>query len=173
MATVGLVRLRLDGGGASGIEAWSLRGAHSTDLDGLPTIAAAEPPPSKRKHPNGALRIDHLVVTTPALARTLEALESAGLSLLRIREPNEPGPPVRQAFFRLGEVILEVAEDPRGGDGPARFWGLTICIADLDADAELLGERIGEIHDAVQPGRRIATLRRAAGLGVRVALISP
>jgi hypothetical protein len=172
VAAVGQVRLRLGAGGDGGIEAWSLRGTRSTALDGLPTLASEQPPPADSAHPNGALRVDHLVAFTPALARTVEAMEMAGLSLRRVREPGEPGPPVRQAFFRLGEVILEVVEDPRASEGPARFWGLTICVADLDACAELLGERLGEIHDAVQPGRRIATVRREAGLGVRVALIT-
>jgi hypothetical protein len=45
-------------------------------------------------------------------------------------------------------------------------------VADLDACAALLGGRLGEVRDAVQPGRRIATIRREAGLGVPVALIS-
>jgi hypothetical protein len=35
-----------------------------------------------------------------------------------------------------------------------------------------MGEKLGEVHDAVQPGRRIATVRREAGLGVPVALIT-
>ena len=130
--------------------------------------AAAQP----ASHPNGALRIDHIVVFTADLGRTSAALEGAGLSLRRIREPDEPGPPVRQAFFRLGEVILEVVESAQADAGAARFWGLTLCVADIEACAELLGERLGEIRDAVQPGRRIATVRREAGLGLPVALIS-
>jgi len=47
-----------------------------------------------------------------------------------------------------------------------------LAVADLDACAELLGERLGSIRDAVQPGRRIATVRKSAGLGLPVALIS-
>jgi hypothetical protein len=100
----------------------------------------------------------------------VSSLEAAGLDLRRIREPDEPGPPVRQGFFRLGEVILEVAEGP--GRGPARFWGITFAVRDLDVCAALLGDRLGEVHDAVQPGRRIATVRREAGLGLPVALIT-
>jgi hypothetical protein len=92
--------------------------------------------------------------------------------LRRIREPGEPGPPVRQAFLRLGEVILEVAENPDGRSGPARFWGITFRVDDIDACVSLLGDRLGEVRDAVQPGRRIATVRRRAGLGVPTALIT-
>ncbi|MGZ8667182.1 MAG: VOC family protein, partial [Solirubrobacterales bacterium] len=144
----------------------------ATDLDGLPSELSEAAPPEPASHPNGALRIDHIVVFTPELARTSGALEGAGLSLRRIREPDEPGPPARQAFFRLGEVILEVVEAPQAGEGPARFWGLTLCVSDIDASAELLGERLGEVRDAVQAGRRIATVRREADLGLPVALIS-
>jgi hypothetical protein len=45
-------------------------------------------------------------------------------------------------------------------------------VGDLDQCAELLGKRLGEIRDAVQPGRRIATVPGSAGLGLPVALIS-
>jgi hypothetical protein len=144
----------------------------ATDLDGLSTELSEAAAPEPASHPNGALRIDHIVVFTPELGRTSAALEGAGLSLRRIREPDEPGPPARQAFFRLGEVILEVVEAPQVGEGPARFWGLTLCVSDIDACAGLLGDRLGEVRDAVQPGRRIATVRSEAGLGVPVALIS-
>jgi len=170
-AAVGSVRLRFEGGDG-GIVGWRLQGAAGSDLDGLPTELNEEAPPQPASHPIGALRIDHIVVFTPELARTNAALEGAGLSLRRVREPEEPGPPARQAFFRLGEVILEVVEAPQAGDGSARFWGLTLCVADLDACAALLGERLGEVRGAVQPGRRIATVRREAGLSLPVALIS-
>ena len=171
VTTVGAVRLRLSGG-EDGIAGWALRDAAGVEIDGLPTRASTAPPPAAGTHPNGALRIDHLVVFTPALGRTIAALEEAGVELRRVREPDEPGPPVHQAFFRLGEVILEVVESPRGGSGPAAFWGLTLCVADLERCAEVLGSRLGDVHDAVQPGRRIATMRREAGLGLPVALIS-
>ena len=57
--------------------------------------------------------------------------------------------------------------------GPARFWGLVVTVADLDALAERLGPVLGSARPAVQPGRRIATARRAAGLGTRVAFMTP
>jgi hypothetical protein len=43
----------------------------------------------------------------------------------------------------------------------------------LERTVAFLGDRVGEIRDAVQPGRRIATLRRSAGLSVPVALMTP
>jgi hypothetical protein len=65
-----------------------------------------------------------------------------------------------------------VVEHTRVDDGPARFWGITFAVEDLDAAAGMLGDRLGSIRDAVQPGRRIATVRREAELGLPVALIS-
>lgn len=168
---VGSVRLDFAPDGA-GVARWSLRGASSDRLDGLPTVVSRAETPELAEHPNGVTKIDHLVVFTPELRRTVPALQAAGLDLRRLREPSEPGPPVRQAFVRAGEVIIEVVEQPELGDGPPRFWGITFRVADIDRAAELLGERLGEIRDAVQTGRRIATARREAGLGLPVALLS-
>jgi len=128
----------------------------------------------------GWLLLDHVVAITPALERTVAALQGAGLDLRRIREEPTPARAPRQAFFRLGADILEVVQEPeeaieRGGgvDRPAFFWGLAFVAPDLDATVAGLGERVSEIRDAVQPGRRIATLRRSAGLSVPVALMTP
>jgi len=179
---VGEVRLRLVGRDAGmGLTGWSLRGAASTELDGLPTeISDREPPPNAPAHPIGVPAIDHVVAITPALDRTVAALQAAGLDLRRIREEPTPAGAPRQAFFRLGPTILEVVQEPpeaieRGGgeDRPAFFWGLALLAPDLDATAAALGERVSGPRDAVQPGRRIATLRRSAGLSVPVALITP
>lgn len=91
----------------------------------------------------------------------------------REREAGTPERPLRQGFFRHGEAILEVVGPAEAhGDAPARLWGVTLEVADLDACAELLGERLGRVSDAVQPGRRIATVRPAAGLTVPLALMS-
>jgi hypothetical protein len=46
-------------------------------------------------------------------------------------------------------------------------------VTDLDAAAARLGDGLGTPRDAVQPGRRIATARGAAGLGVPLALMTP
>ena len=141
-------------------------------IDGLPLAAPDDPPAVAGPHPNGVTQIDHLVVFTPDLERTTRALEEVGKERRRVREVGTEDRPLRQGFFRLGEVILEVVEHARIEDGPARFWGITFAVKDLEAAAELLGGRLGSIRDAVQPGRRIATVRREAELGLPVALIS-
>jgi hypothetical protein len=167
---VGSVRIRFATG--EGVIGWRLADA-AGEIDGLPVAAlAAGDEPVEAAHPNGVTQIDHLVVFTPDLERTTHALKDAGVDRRRVREVETADGPLRQGFFRLGEVILEVVERSQVEPGPARFWGITFAVADLDACAELLGERLGSIRDAVQPGRRIATVRESAGLGLPVALIT-
>jgi len=181
VCVIGDVRMRLGGGDAGkGLAEWSLRGVESTELDGLETTLSERPPPSEvPQHPNGIAAIDHVVAISSDLDRTVAALQAAGLDLRRVREEPTPAGASRQAFFRLGAVILEVVQAPEeaiertGGDRPAFFWGLAFVAPDLDATVAGLGDRVSKIRPAVQPGRRIATLRRTAGLTVPVALITP
>jgi hypothetical protein len=130
--------------------------------DGL-RLSPAEPSPRTEpgRHPNGAVAVDHVVALTDDMDRTLAALRDAGLELRRERRA-----PARQSFFNLRTLILEVVEAP--GREPA-LWGLTVVVEDLDA----LGPLVGEPRDAVQPGRRIATVRREAGLPTALAFITP
>ena len=157
-----------------------MRGLDTTDLDGLPTSLSDAPPREPAPaHPNGVRSIDHLVVFTSDRARTAAALEAAGLRLRRMRDEPTPAGGGHQAFFRLGEVVLEVIEygerSPHSGETaePARLWGLAFGVESLDIPAELLGDHLSEPRDAVQPGRRIATLRRSAGVSVPVAFMTP
>jgi hypothetical protein len=193
---VGSVPIRLAGRDAGrGIVGWTLGGIASEQLDGLPTQPAGAPeapaasmlasPAAQDSsasvaHPNGINAFDHVVAITPALDRTVTALQAAGLDLRRIREEPTPAGAPRQAFFRLGEVILEVVQAPDdalarsgGANGPAFFWGLAFKVTDLDATVAAIGEeRCRPPRPAVQPGRRIATLRRSAGLALPVALMT-
>jgi hypothetical protein len=180
---LGSVRVVLAGKGSGrGILGWSLRKVASVELDGLPTVVSDVPKAQTQMpaHANGITAIDHLVAMSPDLDRSVQALQAAGLDLRRIREQPTPAGAPRQAFFRLGEVILELVQEPEeilaaradGTDGPSRFWGLALLSDDLERTVQRLGEHCGEIRAAVQPGRRIATLKRSAGLAVPVALMS-
>lgn len=178
VARVGTVRLRLLGPDAGrGIVGWSLRGLADGVpdlLDGLPTTRSDAPPSEPDDHSNGALWVDHVVVMSPDLDRTAAAFEGIGLEARRVRDFDLGGTPMRQVFFRLGEVVLELVGTPEpSGDGPTTFWGITHTVADLDATAALLGERTGRVKDAVQPGRRITTVRhRELGMSVATAFIT-
>ncbi len=168
---LGGVRLALTAAG-TGITGWSIAGIPPTDaIDGLPTTVQGHPvKPPNATHPNGAMGLDHVVVITPDFDRTAAALERHEMPLRRIRDAGD----FRQGFRRLGPAILELVENKSAPPGePARFWGLVIIVADLDALAARLGENLSPPKPAVQPGRLIATLRPAAGLSAAVAFMTP
>ncbi len=178
---VGDVRIRFIGRDTGkGLTGWLLREIETTELDGLVTTRSDRPHPQECSvQPNGITALDHVVVISSDLDRTVATLRGAGLDLRRIREEPTPAGAPRQAFFRLGSVILEAIQAPQdaieqtGGDRPAFFWGLAFVAPNLETTVAGLGDRVSEIRDAVQPGRRIATLRRSAGLSLPVALITP
>ena len=111
-------------------------------------------------HPNGATGIDHIVVLTPDFDATVERLRAEGLDFRRVREAGEGR---RQAFFVLGPCLLELAGPVEGEE---RLWGITLVAPDLAPFG-------GHPKDAVQPGRRITTIPREAGLGVPLAVMTP
>lgn len=172
---LGATVLELGAVGEGGIVGWSLTAQRlPEDIDGIPTRSASAPAGAPPEHPNSALAVDHVVLATPDVDRSIAALERVGMTLRRERASEGAAGALRQAFFRHGEAILEVVgpAQPEGGD-PARLWGVTLVINSPESAAAHLGERLGGWRDAVQPGRRIATVRREAGLGVRLALMTP
>jgi len=184
---VGRVRIRLAGrDGGKRIRTWSLceldadlldrdESSGLTHIDGIPTTASTADPCNPADHANGAVLIDHIVLVTPDQQRTVAAFERVGLAARRTRETDTYGAPFLQTFFRAGEVILElIGPETPSGDGRAGFFGLAFTVADLDATAALLGDGLGDVKDAVQPGRRIGTLRhKQFDISVATALMSP
>lgn len=116
--------------------------------------------------------VDHVVLMTSSLDRTCSLVEQhLEAPLKRVREVAGG---VRQGFHRLGDVIVEVVERPDLPEGPAHCWGLVLTVADLDAMVQPWSDDVvGTVRPAVQPGRRIASLRRGAGLATAVALMTP
>jgi hypothetical protein len=131
-------------------------------------------PAAPATHPNGVLAIDHVVLLSPDLDRTVGALSAIGVHPRRERDGELGGRPIRQIFFRLGEAIVEVVGAPdTTGNGPSTLWGITYVVADIDATARLFGARTTPVKEAVQPGRRITTLRHLEfGMSVPSAFIS-
>jgi hypothetical protein len=146
-------------------------------IDGLATTSSNDPMPDPVPHENGVELIDHLVILSPDVDRTITALNSCGIETSRTRkiDAEQYGFEARQTFFRLGEVILElIGADQPQGDGPAGFFGLAYTVSDIDALPALYGEHLGNIKDAVQPGRRIVTLRhKQLDMTVATAFMSP
>lgn len=174
---IGTVRLRLVGGeGGEGFRSWSLRGVGSIDaIDGMVTSSSTEHPVEPGRHQCGATHIDHLVWLTPNGQRTADAVTaSTGAEVRRVRDTEARGRPIKQRFIRFGEVILEVVSSEPPSDGPVRFFGIAVTVEDLDALVARSGSTLSEIREAVQPGRRVATLNMAAsGLSVPLLFITP
>ena len=186
---IGGVGIRLVGRGrGTGIVGWSLRGlppdSSLDDLDGVPTTrsrpggdigprsSAVTATPAT--HANGVTAIDHVVLLSPDLSRTVEALAAIGVNPRRERDGELGERPIRQIFFRLGEVIVEVVGSPgTASEGPSTLWGITYVVADIDVTASFFGGRTTPVKEAVQPGRRITTLQHhELGMSVRSAMIS-
>jgi len=151
IVAVGEERLQLTGRGGGILEVTAP--LEADEPDGLPLRNGTLHEPQPSAHLNGAFAVDHVVVLTGSLDRTVAALQDAGLDLRRRDE--------RMAFLRLGSYILEVVER---GDDPARFWGLVVVVDDPESVPGA-----GPAKNAVQPGRRIATVK---GLGTALAVMS-
>jgi hypothetical protein len=191
----------LDADNTKGIVEWTIGWAPETiealglnpddlpgDIDGVPTsaIVGAGTPPVAPAHPNGVTTIDHVVVMTPDLNRTVAEFEALGIVCRRVREGASYGSKaMRQAFFWLGnpdgtddeKVIVEVVGpdvlDPDRANEPARFFGLALTSIDLEQSAAVIGEHLKPPTDAVQPGRKIATISSKAGSTVALVLMTP
>lgn len=175
---IGQVGIRLVGPEAGrGIVGWVLRDLPEAvgDLAGVPTQRTDSAPVNAAVHPNGVTEIDHVVLLSPDLPNTVAAFVVAGVEPRRERDGEMGGQPIRQVFFKFGTVVIEVVGSPTTTtEGPATLWGVTYVAQDIEAAAAYFGERTSPVKDAVQPGRRITTLRhREFSMSVRTALISP
>lgn len=177
------VRIALVGSlGRRGIISAAIAGAGDA-IDGLGIHSPApdhrsrpSPRPTGSAHPNGVTTIDHVVVATGDCDRTTAALQSMGIETRRTRQFDLAGIAQRQTFFWLGDVILELVGPaaPSAGAGPAEYWGLALQSADLDTTAAELGDRCTPPKSAVQPGRRITTIKtRDLGISTALAIMSP
>jgi hypothetical protein len=170
---IGNTTIVCDPTAGSGIQAVAIGGL-TQPVDGLPidpneVVCAPELP-----HPNHITRIDHLVMLSPAVERTSQALMLAGLERRRIRTFDVNGEARRQDFFWLGDVILELAgpAEPQG-DGSAMLWGLALESDTFEASVDAFGAHISTPKPAVQPGRQIATIKtRELGISVPLVVMS-
>lgn len=176
---VGGVTVRLVGGdGGRGVRSASLDPPVTDDVDGLRLVTAdhgdGHPSASDAPaHANGVTAIDHVVVSSDDVERTTTALATCGLSPRRtvVGARGDGDDEIVYRFFLLGTCVLELVGPARGGgDRPARFAGLAFATERIDE----LGKLAGTPRDAVQPGRRIATLRgEDLGISVPTALLTP
>lgn len=177
IVVVGSVRIRCTGAG-DGHVGWSLRPLDDpipADVDGITTTSSDAPLPVPVMHPNRVTGMDHIVVRSPDLDRTTAAIEALGVACRRVRDASIGDLAIQQRFFRFGDVIIELVGPPEpAGDAPATIWGVACNVDDIDAAAEHVGPACSRPKDAVQPGRRIATVRtRDLGISLTVALMTP
>jgi hypothetical protein len=172
------LRIRLVGrGGGAGLRGWSFEPVWPRPIDGLPTADAA--PAGRRQtaaaaHPNGVTVLDHLVIGTPDVERTTSALGEAGVEPRHTIVGARGDADVLYRFFLLGTCVLELvgpaaAPAPSPADEPARFAGLAFTTESIDGLADVASEP----RPAIQPGRRIAILRREIGVSVPLAFLTP
>lgn len=145
-------------------------------LDGAGRPGRASPGELPRDHPNGACGVDHVVVATPHLERSVAAFASEGLSPRRTREAETAEGPVTQAFYVAGPCLIELVgrrAPNASGPGPAILWGVTFLSEDLGRLPALDPPVVASIRGAVQPGRRIAVARPELELPIAVAFMDP
>jgi predicted enzyme related to lactoylglutathione lyase len=107
---------------------------------------------------DGALALDHIVVRSADMERAA-ALYGARFGLA-MRLDREVGGR-RLMFFRIGDTIVEVAED-KGADHRDRLWGLSWRVADANADRARLAQAgldVSDVRPGVKPGTRVFTVR--------------
>ena len=113
-------------------------------------------------HPNGALGLYSLCVTTPDFEGTISALQQSGLALRRVRRPDDAAWPIScglpVAFFKFGappgrDVILElVGPGTSGGTAKAmEHMGLSMGEHALIAGLVVEVPSISPISDSISP----------------------
>lgn len=161
-----------DAGEQPGLAGWAFSGIPDVgDVAGFPTEVVDVSSPVFASHELGASQLDHVVIFTGSMDDVSEAIEArTGCERKRVRDLGE----MQQGFHRIGRggLIVEIVQHA-DRDRSTEMWGLVLIVDDLDAACALLGEdRISAPKEAVQPGRRIATIRQEVGLGTAVALMS-
>ena len=159
---------------------WAFAGTDAVpnELCGVPTTVANLTPTSGSSlgHPNGALKVDHVVLVSQSPTKTAQELEAFGMVAKGARVLGSGGAQRAAVLFWSGELLIElVGPAAEGPDAKslAQIWGVTFVVASFDRIAEIADGLLSPPRDAVQPGRQIVTIDRSAGLGVAVAFITP
>jgi len=177
---LGNIQLLFDPTNEQGISSAAVNGMSGT-IDSLKFVKSTglsstdEDRHPRSIHPNGVTLIDHLVVTTTDCDKTTLAFEANGIHPRRVRTFGDNEAEMRQTFFWLGDVILElVGPNQSETKGQAMFWGLALISENLQVTADYLGEKCTPVKPAVQPGRKITTIKtRHIGITTSLAVMSP
>ena len=157
-----------------GIYGWTWRNANDVEVGDISTKFTTDQPAGPAgRHPNSALGVFYVVLFGPSWDEAADAMRGLGLEpgLGEAMGSSERAP--LRSLADAGDATIEVIGPPehdptRGWD----LWGTIIEVADIDATAELLGDRLRPVKPAAQHGRRIATLDNSAGSSVALAFMS-
>jgi len=161
--------------GPGGIHSWVLRNSIRSEFGPIPTSFTENPVPEPSiVHPNGSVGFHHVVLMVPEFDRGKAALSNAGVQVEHGRPFGSPDKEMLPSAPKMGDIELElIGPESEDRSRTWELWGLVIAVSDIDATSELLGNLLGQVKPAVQPYRRIATLKKEAGLGVAVAFLGP
>jgi len=154
----------------AGMVSWEMTEVNTETIDGVFTASGANDLELPLEPGNvGCLGVDHVVVRTNSLDVTCAAITAAtGAPVKRIRDA---GSGMQQAFHKLGSVVVEVVSAKEQVE-KTHLWGFVANVSDVDALSAFLGPDIlGTPKPATQPGRRIASARSGAALGVPFAVM--
>ena len=161
--------------GPKGIHSWVLRNSMPSQFGPIPTTFTENPVPNPSiAHPNGSIGFHHVVLMVPAFDLGKTALSNAGVHVEQGRPFGSTEKAMLRSAPKMGDIELELI-GPESEDRSRHWqlWGLVIAVDDIDETSELLGDLLGQVKPAVQPHRRIATLKKEAELGVAVAFLGP
>ena len=162
-------------GSRRGIHAWGWRDSDGPAIDGVPAHRVSrEVAGDHEPHPNGCVGLFYVVLMGPSWDAAADALATIGLDPGDARPMGDPERPTLRSLAAAGDVHIEVIGPPEPDPSRAwNLWGSIIETTDIDATAAHLGDRLRPVKPAVQRGRRIATLDRAAGSSAAIAFMGP
>lgn len=161
--------------GPTGIHSWALRNSLPSQFGPIPTTFTENPAPEPSiVHPNGSVGFHHVVLMVPEFDKGKTALRNAGVQVEDGQPFGSPDKAMLRSAPKMGDIELELI-GPKSEDQSRNWdlWGLVIAVSDIEATTEFVGDLLGRVKPAVQPHRRIATLRKEAELGVAVAFLGP
>jgi catechol 2,3-dioxygenase-like lactoylglutathione lyase family enzyme len=141
----------------------STEATHGTPIALIERRETPTPSPlQKSAEAESIASLDHVVIRSPNPERAI-ALYAGRLGLdLRLDRGN-PKWNARLLFFRCGDLVVEVAHDPKKGvsDAPDELWGLSWRTPDVErchARLKKAGVEVSTPRDGRRPGTQVFTV---------------
>jgi catechol 2,3-dioxygenase-like lactoylglutathione lyase family enzyme len=154
----------IDPDGTAGVNLFVIQ--HLDPPDALPMVEPEDPNAS-------VTGLDHVVIFTGDADEAVGTYrDQLGLDLRLDKTFEEWG--MRLMFFRVGDVIVELANHLDQQNQTDRFWGLSYKVADVTRARARLRDQgfdVSEVRDGRRPGTRVITVRSRTH-GVATLMIS-